>query len=86
MTLNPCTISREKDPKTGEEFFFIRLDNFWPRNSHTHFILYKKLEIEVEEGLFRYLQDKGIIHHFIDVYRYPVEDILNKPAGQLEDA
>ena len=75
MTINPCTISREKDPKTGKEYFFIRLDNSWPKRSHTHIILYKSLEIEVEEGLFRYLQDKGIIHNFVDIYRYPVDMI-----------
>ncbi|MBQ2521600.1 MAG: hypothetical protein II537_02735 [Bacteroidales bacterium] len=76
MAINPCVISREIDRKTGKECFFIRLDNTWPLHSQTHIGLWKGAEIVVQEGLFRYIQDKGLIHHFVDEYCYPVKEIL----------
>lgn len=77
MTLNPCTISMEIDKKTGEPTYFIRLDNSWPVESETHIRVTKNFELVLNEGLFRYLQDRHIINNFIDEYAYPVKDIID---------
>lgn len=69
MAINPCTISRENDT------YVIRVNNTWPVHSETHIKIKDKFEIVLNEGLFRYLQDRGIIHSFTDEYRYKVEYI-----------
>ena len=70
MAINPCTISREGD------LYFIRLDNSWPKRSTTHIRISKDFEIILHEGLFRYLQDKNIIHHFVDEYCYTSSEVF----------
>ena len=76
MTLNPCIVSREIDKVTGKPAFFIRLDNTWPVHSETRIVLFKNKKIVMQEGLFRYLQDKHIVNNFIDEYMYPEEEII----------
>lgn len=69
MAINPCTITREDDT------YVIRVNNTWPVHSETHIKIKNGFEIVLNEGLFRYLQDRGIIHNFVDEYRYKVEYI-----------
>ena len=76
LALNPCTISRETDSRDGKDYFVIRLDESWPKWSETHITLWGDKEFIVQEGLFRYIQDKGYLHRFIGEYRYPVQSIL----------
>ena len=73
MALNPCVVSNEIID--GNSMYVIRLDNTWPVRSETHIKIFKNFEIILNEGLFRYLQDKCIIHNFIDEYRYSKEYI-----------
>ena len=71
MAINPCTISKEGST------YVIRVNNTWPVHSETHIKVKGGFEIVLNEGLFRYLQDKGVIHSFTDEYRYS-EDYINK--------
>lgn len=73
MAINPCIVSRELH--NGEEYYFIRLDNTWPTYSETHIKIYKDFEIVLYEHLFRYIQDLGLIHNFIDEYSYPIQHV-----------
>ena len=68
MAINPCVISKEIID--SQEYAIIRLNNSWPIVSTTKIKIYKDFYITLNEGLFRYLQDKGIIHNFVDEYRY----------------
>lgn len=78
MAINPCVISKEIDKKTGKPMYFIRLDNTWPIHSETHIRVLGSFEIVLNEGLFRYLQDRHIINNFIDEYAYSEEYIKSK--------
>lgn len=73
MALNPCTVSKIRHD--GKTEYIIRVDNSWPKQSETHIKLFGNFEIVLNEGLFRYLQDKNLICSFIDEYRYSEEEI-----------
>lgn len=68
MAINPCVVSKEKID--GKEYAVIRLDNSWPVVSTTKIGICGDFSITLHEGLFRYLQDKGVIRHLVDEYRY----------------
>ena len=76
LTLNPCIVSKEIDKASGKPAFFIRLDNSWPLHYEAHIHIWGDKKIVIQEGLFRYLQDKHIINNFIDEYMYLEEEVI----------
>ena len=71
IAANPCTLTKvrylEFECFPDEYWYTITTSTEYPKYSRTEFN-FKKFKIVFNEGLFRYLQDKGLLHKYTAVY------------------
>lgn len=71
IAANPCTLTKvrylEFECFPDEYWYTITTSTEYPKYSRTEFN-FKKFKIVINEGLFRYLQDKGWLHKYTAVY------------------
>ena len=71
IAANPCTLTKvrylEFECFPDEYWYTITTSTEYPKYSRTEFN-FKKFKIVFNEGLFRYLQDKGWLHKYTAVY------------------
>lgn len=76
LAVNGGTVSREIDKKTGKDCFFVRINNCWSKTAVVSMVKTRIFNLKINEGLYRYLQDKGILNNYNAEFCFPVEDIL----------
>ena len=71
IAANPCTLTKvrylEFECFPDESWYTITTSTEYPKYSRTEFN-FRKFKIVINEGLFRYLQDKGWLHKYTAVY------------------
>lgn len=71
IAANPCTLTKvcfmDYQHFPDEYRYKITTSTEYPLHSRTEF-RFRKFKIVIEEGLFRYLQDKGWLHKYTAVY------------------
>ena len=71
IAANPCTLTKVRNLEfecfPDEYWYTITTSTEYPKYSRTEFN-FRKFKIVINEGLFRYLQDKGWLHKYKAVY------------------
>ena len=71
IAANPCTLTKVRfmdyEHFYDEYLYTITTSTEYPKHSRTEFN-FRKFKIVINEGLFRYLQDKGWLHKYTAVY------------------
>ena len=74
IALNPCTVTKTKQMKDGQPVYMIRCHILYPKRSDTRIGL-GSFSIPLQEGLFRYLQDRGWLSRYTVQYLIPGESL-----------
>lgn len=71
IAANPCTLTKvtylDYEHFYDEYLYTLTTSTEYPKQSRTEFN-FRKFKIVINEGLFRYLQDKGWLHKYTAVY------------------